>query len=280
MSQQPIYTFGGAGPVMHLAVANGFPPAVYAPLLQPFTVNYGVICLPPRALWPGQQPPAELHDWQMIADDLLAGLWEYDLSNVIAVGHSFGGIASLLAVIAEPGRFRALCLLDPTILPPHTMDYMAQMQASGDMSSFPLMQAALRRRRRFDNAQTLYDYCKSKMLFADWPDETIRLYAEFGTRLAADGSVELSWSPEWEAYYFSTLYTRTWDELPKLPPNFPVLVVRGADSDTFLPEDYDQVRRLLPGATCHEIPGHGHLFPQTAPDETRHIMADWLAALP
>jgi len=135
----------------------------------------------------------------------------------------------------------------------------------------------MRRKRTWATVEEAYAYFKGKTLFATWPDETVRLYAESGTKTAAGGGVELAWPPEWEAYYFSTLYTKTWDELPKL--KLPLLVIRGGDSDTFQAESAEQLRALLPEAAYAEIPGHGHMFPQSAPDATRQIIAEWLANL-
>lgn len=275
---QAVYEFGGTGPIIHIAVANGFPPVTYKPLVEAFTDRYRVVSLPPRGLWPGEQPPDDLRDWRMIADDLADGLAQHHFRDVIAIGHSFGGIASLLAAVKHPDRFRALVLLDPTIFTQSAMDMMAQMQADGSIREFPLTQGALRRKRSWANAEEAYIYFKGKALFASWPDEVVRLYAEEGTKPAADGGVELLWPPEWEAYYFCTMYTGTWDILPKL--RIPLLVIRGSDSDTFQVESAEQVRALLPDSDYAEIPGHGHMFPQSAPDATRRVIADWLADLP
>jgi pimeloyl-ACP methyl ester carboxylesterase len=275
----PLQDFGGKGPVMHLAPANGFPPATYALLLQPFTSRYRVLSLLPRALWPGEQPPLALRQWDALADDLLAGMDEHGLSDVIAIGHSFGGIASMIAAARQPARFRALCLLDPTLFRPEWMEGMEQMQRDGSIREFPLAQGALRRRRTFDSSQAAYDYFKSKALFADWPDEALRLYANAGTRPTDEGGVELLWPPEWEAYYFMTGYTRSWEIAPQLRGKLPVLAVRGMESDTFVPETAAMLREILPDMQYAEIPGHGHLFPQTAPDETRAVIEAWLAGV-
>jgi len=273
---QPIYQLGGAGQVIHLAVANGFPPPTYAPLVEPLTIHYRVVSLPPRALWPGELPPDDLRDWHTVAEDLLDGLAYYDLKDVIAVGHSFGGIASILAAAMQPERFRALVLLDPTILPDSAMAAMAQMQADGSIRDFPLAQGALRRKRQWATIEEASTYFRGKALFHDWSDDSVRLYAETGTR-PTDGGVELVWPPEWEAYYFCTLYTPIWDEVPKL--RLPTLVLRGGESDTFMPEAAARVCSLIPGATYAELPGYGHLFPLSTPDETQQIIGAWLAGL-
>ena len=90
--------------------------------------------------------------------------------------------------------------------------------------------------------------------------------------------MELIWPPEWEAYYFSTVYTDTWAALPQLKGKLPILTIRGGDTDTLTPEAAEQMRTILPDMTYAEVPGHGHLFPQSAPGETAAIIQRWLAA--
>lgn len=276
---QPLYTFGGDGPIMNIAVANGFPPQTYAPLLQPFTAAYRVVCLPPRALWSDVPPPPEQPgSWRSVADDLLAGIRQHDLTGIIAVGHSFGGIASLLAALDEPQRFRALILLDPTVLLPELVQMMKVAQETGQTDLIPLVQTASRRRSQFNSVDEAFTYFKGKALFADWPDEVLRLYTE-GLLQPADSGFELAWSPEWEVHYYRSMYTAIWETLPRLRGLLPTLVIRGGTSTTLVEESVEKVRALVPDATYVDIPGHGHLFPQSAPHETRQVMEDWLRSL-
>src|SRR5690349_8857172 len=137
---QSIFEFGGKldAPVMQMALANGFPPQTYIPMLEGFTDRYRVVSLPPRALWNGQHDPSEVHAWRDLADDLLAGMDTFGLNNVVAVGHSFGGIASALAVIKQPQRFRALILLDPTMMPLRYLNVVRLMRLIGQEDRMPL----------------------------------------------------------------------------------------------------------------------------------------------
>ena len=281
MTLQPIFEFGGAqdAPLIHVAVANGFPPQTYLPLVQSLTERYRVVSLPPRALWPEAQDPAQLRSWREVADDLLRGLRHYDLKEVIAIGHSFGGIASLLAAIEEPSRFRGLCLLDPTVMSPKASEQIAIVQQNGQMDAMPLVQGALRRRRQFASVEAAHEYFKSKPLFSTWPAETVRLYAESMMQAAADGEgMELTWSPEWEAQYYRHVFPYSWEVLPRTPDDLLILTLRGTNSDTLSSESVARMQAILPQMRYGEISG-GHLFPQTAPAATREAIMRWLDQL-
>lgn len=273
---QPMYHFGGDGPVLHLAIANGFPPQTYTPLVTPWLGRFRVVNLPPRALWPGETPPAKRVNWRkLVARDLLNGILDHDLRDVVAIGHSFGGIASLLAAADAPDRFRALVLLDPTILSPPIMRLIRAARFLGFDNGYGLAPRAEKRRDRFESVEEAYTYFKGKRLFADWDDDVLRQYAA-SMLPTSDGDVTLAWPRAWEAYYFRTVYTGTWAHLSALRGKMPILVVRGGTSDTFMPSVAARMRRILPEMAYAEVPGHGHLFPQSAPQETYRIIDDWL----
>lgn len=271
----PLYDYGGSGAVIHMAIANGFPPLTYAPMLTPLTEHYRVVSLPPRPLWHHPPPPKELRSWETFADDFLAGLREHNLNNVVAIGHSLGSVTSLVAVARDPSRFRALILLDPTIFPRHIFFIMNLLYTFNIQPRIPIVQGALKRRARFANADEAFTYWRGKRLFHDWSDDVLHLYAESMTQPAADGQgVELTWSPEWEARIYETILATTWRYIPKL--RVPVLIVRAQNSDTFSPQAASQFRRALPEAAYVEIEGYGHLFPHAAPERAYQEISRFL----
>lgn len=267
-----------AAPVLHIAPANGFPPQTYLPMLRGLSAKYRVVCCPPRALWGDQAPPAELRDWRMVADDLLAAFERWRLRDIVAVGHSLGGIASLLAVLQEPARFKALAMLDPVMLMPDALAWFKSMIDNGSASQSPLIQAAMRRRRHFVSREQAFQRFRAKSSFADWTDAALRLYVEHGLRARADGpGFELTWTIEWEIYYYSTIYQPIWQVLHQLDGLLPILMIRGENSDTFTEESLHLARSTLRSAELVTLEGQGHLFPQAAPDAAAPIIADWLA---
>lgn len=275
---QPLIELGGdaVAPVLHIALANGFPPQTYLPLLRPLMRDFRVVCAPPRALWGDETPLplAEAPDWTQVAADLLAALDHFGLQEVVAVGHSMGGVASMIAAIQQPQRFRALVLLDPTFLTEDIIALLAAAHQMGLSDQHPLAQAASRRKMHFDSAAAFYERYRARPLFADWDDETLRLYAQYGTQSAGTG-VQLAWSAAWEAHYFSTGFTATWQTIPLLDGLLPTLILRGDHSDTYTAASAARVAQLLPHATHATIAG-GHLFPQSAPQETAEVLQTWL----
>jgi len=272
-----LFEFGGSGPIIHLAIANGFPPETYRLLVEPLTAHFRVVALPPRALWHGERDPRELRSWHNMADDIRAGLRAHNLTEVIAIGHSMGGVASILAAIDEPARFRGLILLDPTIMLPHMLRFVKVARFFGQMDRSPMVERTKRRRREFESTDAAYQYFRKRPLFANWPDPTVRHYAESMTRPRKHApGVELSWTPEWEAQYYRTLYADSWRMLPRIRGKLPALFIRGGESDTFLAPAAERVSKLLPDAAQVVIPSHGHLFPQSAPEATCAEIIKWL----
>lgn len=265
----------GGAPLLHLALANGFPPRVYLPLARQLS-GYHAVCIPPRALWGVQAPPTEYRDWRADADDLLGGFEAHDLREVVAVGHSLGGVVSMLALLKAPERFKALIMLDPPILLPGMLEMIRAAWEHDRVAEIPMVQAARRRRQIFASREDAFERFRSKPLFADWSDESLWLYVQHGLKRAASGQYELVWSTAWEAHYFSTVYLKIWETLPRLTGSPPALIVRGGASDTLGAGAFKRLQSLAPALDCIEMAGQGHLFPLAAPGETARLIMDWL----
>lgn len=268
--------FGGQGPVIHLAHANGFPPGAYRPLAETLVGDYHVIGLATRPLWPGSRPD-QAPSWRPLADDLIAALDDLGLQGILGVGHSLGGVLTMWAAIRRPDLFRAVVLIDPVILPPAWLWVARTMRVIGLGRRLPLVQGALRRRRIWPSRSDCYAHYRDKALFARWPDASLWAYVEAGTRPRADGQVELVYPPAWEAHIFATVPTNVWRDVPRL--TVPALVIRGAHSDTFRAASQARMARLLPQARFLVIPGAGHLVPMERPQEVGATIRDFLAAV-
>lgn len=272
----PIEELGGAGPPLLLAPANGFPPGTYLPAFAPLRDRYRLLALPPRPLWPGiGPPPDESGDWNILADDILRSLNHHQVEPALAIGHSFGAVALILAAAREPDRFLGLALLDVTVMTRERMADVASLRRYGLEIRTPLIRGALNRRDRFASLDEAFEFWRGKSLFADWSDDALQCYAEAVLVRDHDG-YSLRWSGAWEAWYYRSYHTTTWEAVDRLPRNLPLLVVRGGLSDTFSAEAAEGLLRASPSARLITLPDHGHLFPQSAPAQTLDAVEPWL----
>lgn len=269
----PFHDFGGDGPLVHFAHANGFPPATYRPFIATLTDRYHVIGLPARPLWPGSRPE-EISGWHPMAEDLIRALDGLKARGIFGVGHSMGGVLTLWAAIQRSDLFRAVVLIDPVILPPHYLWVARAMRRLGLVYRHSLIWRTLRRRRTWPDRKACFRYFREKPFFARWPDESLWAYVEAGTRERPEGGVELVYSPEWEARIFALIPTDVWRAVPRL--RTPALVVRGAHSGTFRPQAMARMQRLLPGARYCVVPDAGHMVPLERPVETGAIVRAFL----
>lgn len=278
MVNYPLEDLGGRGDLLHIAPANGFPIQSYQPLIDDLAQDYQLVHLPPRAVWEDEPVPSEHRSWkETVARDLDQGMQQHRLNNVIGVGHSFGGIATLLTVIANPERFKALVLLDPTIFSSLMLWglWIKQRLRIDD----PMSKGAERRRDRFDSYQEADDRLRKKALFADWDEHAFQGYIDSMMIDPLKGDVRLRWAKAWEAYYFRTIYTGIWRDLPKLNGQLPILTIRGGTSDTLTASVAQRLQKLLPDMVYHEMVGHGHLFPHSAPRQTAQIIRRFLSEI-
>jgi pimeloyl-ACP methyl ester carboxylesterase len=256
--------WGGEGPPLHLAHANGFPAASYRSLIGLLTPHFNVVSLEARPLW-SSDDPATLRSWDPMAADLRAGLRRRGLRGLLGVGHSLGGTLSALAAAAEPELFSALVLIDPVVFTRPRSWFWSATQRLGQASRFSLVRQARERRVDWPDRDALRAAYRDRRTFAGWAPEAFEDYLAAGFVDAADGGVRLRYPREWEARIFEVCPADVWRELTRIP--VPVLFVRGEASDTFLRTASRRGRRELAAARSVEVPGSSHFLPFERPAE-------------
>lgn len=275
----PSIDFGGAGLPLHFAHANGYTPLAYRPLIETLTPRYRVFSMFLRPLWPEQaHGPNGLKDWSPLADDLIRFLDERGEKNVIGVGHSIGGVVTLLAALRRPELFRAVVMIDPVLFPPGFLRLWTVIDKLGLVRRLhPLIPATLRRQRVFKSVDAMYESYRRKKVFERIGDRNLRTCVEALVRPRPDGQVELVYPPEWEARLYLVgpqVDWQLWKELRALRP--PALIVRGGDVEPGWPDGTGAVKQRLPHAEIHTIDGAGHLVPLERPGEVGAVIQSFL----
>lgn len=278
MTNIPHFDLDGNGLPLHFLHANGYPPACYKPLLELLKTKYHVFGMSLRPLWPDSNPD-EIEDWNPFSEDLLRFLSSHETAPVIGVGHSIGAIVTLRAGLRDPNRFRALVLIDPVLFPPRRLISWNFIRAIGlGHRLHPMIAGSSKRRRTFDDLDTVFRAYRNRKIFRYMSDENLRIYIEGITKPKGDG-YELVFSPEWETrIYFTGLRDfDIWRDLHRL--KVPTLFIRGAETDTFWEEAARLVERKQPNAKMETLEKSTHLLPLERPKEVFDILQSFLKTL-
>ena len=174
------------------------------------------------------------------AADVNAIVEKLDLHDVVLVGHSMGGLVSLLYAATYPGRLKALVVVDSTLR--STQDRVASLHRIGNRegSSYATNDEFVARFKvRPEGTQAA--------------PEIIRYLAERGGRQGPDG--------RWRHKFDRNVYSKR--ELIDIPPlwdrvKIPALIVKGGLSDRVTPEIYADIKARAPQVALAEVPGSEH----------------------
>jgi pimeloyl-ACP methyl ester carboxylesterase len=268
----PFEDHGGRGPALHFAHANAYPPGSYRRFLTLLAESFQVTAVHHRPLWPGSDP-ATLESWHDIANDLIAFFDQRKMAGAVGVGHSLGGVVTMMASLKRPELFRLLILIDPVFLPPPALELFSGPHGPFSAEEQPLVQGALKRRNEWPSRQAAFERFRAKGVFSRLSDEVLWDYVRHGTRETGDGRVELAYSAAWEARIYALPPTDVWHLIPQV--SHPMLAIRGAESDTLLPEAWALWQQLQPQATFVEVADSGHLLPMERPEVVAGIIGDF-----
>jgi len=276
----PYQEFQQEGEVLHFCHANGYPPGTYRILLEDISTKFHVFAMHMRPLWHSSSP-VELEDWRPLAIDLSNFLDEHNLHNLVGTGHSMGATTTLRLALMQPERFRALVLIDPVLFPPRfciVWDYIYRLGFGHKLH--PLVSGARRRKRSFQSQEAMFKNYRYKKVFRNLSDDVLRDYVDSLASVRLDSCVELSYTPEWEAQIYVTgvrADMEIWRNLSSLKR--PLMIIRGAKSNTFWEKTGKIIRNHLPDAKIFSVRGATHLVPLEKPKEVSNLIFKFLQSI-
>jgi pimeloyl-ACP methyl ester carboxylesterase len=225
-----------------------------------------------RPLWPGSEPPT-IVSWRDLGRDFGRILSDREIRRAIGVGHSLGGALSILAAAADPSVFRTLVLIDPVVFTGLQALFWGALKNLGFSNRLPLIRGARRRRDRFPDLDAVRSAYARKSVFSTWDPQVLEDYVQAGFTETGEGDVVLRYSKAWESRIFELTPASLWSDIRRV--EVPMLVIRGASSDTFLPAAADRIRRQIPGATVVELPDTTHFLPMESPETVATTIIEW-----
>ena len=264
--------WGGDGLQLVFAHANGFPPAAYRVLLEELSCRFRTTAFAARPLWRGSDLKA-ISSWKDLSGDLRRAMTQRGFRQVVGVGHSLGGALSIMAAAEDSSLFSALALVDPVVFSGVHGLFWGSLKRLGFSHRLPLIRGALRRRDRFPSLEAVRSAYAGKSVFSTWDPEVLGDYVRAAFSDTGEGEVVLRYSKDWEARIFELTPASVWSDLRRV--SMPMLVIRGASSDTFRTGAASKFRRKLPNATVIELPDTTHFLPMERPAAVAAAIIDW-----
>lgn len=251
-------------PLLQVLHGNGFCGRVYDPLLQALAADFDLwLCdLPGHG---DSEAMPRFPGWNLFAQAALecarTATKRYGDVPRLALGHSLGGVLTML-MLAEPDQpFRRAVLLDPVLFPPAMLLAMRLGLARFN----PLARASARRRRQWPDRPAAAKALHGRGTYKGWADEALQAFVTHALRDEADGSVTLKCTPELEAAIFASSPQGLWPAVQRVV--VPTLILHGRDTMPFVQRGARHAQALNPAITERTVDG-GHCFMQQHPADS------------
>ncbi|RJG06472.1 alpha/beta hydrolase [Noviherbaspirillum cavernae] len=259
-------------PPIHFVHANSYPAGTYRLFLAHLSEHYDVQALDMHAHNP--KYPVR-NGWDALAKELTDELLARYNAPVVLVGHSMGGMLSLMVANARPDLVSSVILLDSPVVAGWRAALLRIAKTLGADRKFPPAQASAKRKNLWPSAEDAHRHYAAKRLFAIWPQEVLRDYLQHGLAPHPQG-VTLRFTRETETAVYRSLPHHIGGMVRRSFP-VPVGFIGGIDSVECRQAGLTATRRLV-GKHFTQIAG-GHLFPMESPVAAAHAVHAMLQEL-
>jgi pimeloyl-ACP methyl ester carboxylesterase len=264
--------WGGKGPSLLLLHANGFLGRIYRVLICQLIPQYRVWTMDLRGQGDSERTELSETHWQSMSQDVVGVIDQLGLRGFYGIGHSGGGALLALYAATHPGQVKALALLEPVTIPQEPA-FVQRLSAE----NHPLVERTLRRRVVWDSRQQLFTGYQGKDAFANWQEEVLWDYVNYGTTDLPDGRVTLKCAAEVEAHVFATTMSLDiFSQTDKI--DCPVLILRGEFTDVPLAVVAERLAQRIPKGTLATVPGTSHFLPMEKPEQIGQMIREYFAA--
>jgi pimeloyl-ACP methyl ester carboxylesterase len=256
------------------AHANGFGAGLYQPLFDLWQAA-GFQVLGPQRF--GHDPRYPVTDrWPRLRDQLIdfADAHADRPAPTYLVGHSLGGVLSLMAASKRPDLAAGVVVLDSPVMNGWRAHSLHMLKASGLIKRVSPSRNALRRRHDWPTREAVRAHFAAKAVFARWDARMLDAYVASGFDDVA-GRVALGFRREIEARIYDTLPHDLGARLRRHPLRCPAACIAGTQSAEMRQAGLDGIRGLV-GSRLHWIEGT-HLYPMEKPEQTAALVLQCIA---
>ena len=217
------------------------------------------------------------HLVRQLADFATQRQKEADGQPLWLVGHSLGGILSLMCAARHPQLARGVLMLDSPVIAGWRAGAMGVVKRTPLMKRLSPSQVSRRRRDQWESREAVFRHFRGKKMFAAWDEQVLHDYVDHGT-FDADGTWRLAFDREVESVIYDTLPHQIGTLLRAHPLQCPVAFVGGlASLEMKQAGGLDSIAELTEGRVM--MLGGSHLFPMEKPLATAAAIEASLRAL-
>lgn len=201
---------------VHFLHGNGFCSATLWPVAQHLPQDWSLYFTDLPGHGGSEQPNDAMPDWRAMArriGDALA--LRTQGQPVVGVGHSIGGMLTLLLASERPELFSRIILLDPIFFSPGIQLAQATLRHTGLWSRMRLVTSVQKRRQHWPDQQALHADLRGKSLYRHWDDLAFECFVA-GATVARENGVSLACNPMWEANIFGSYPRKLWAAVKQL----------------------------------------------------------------
>lgn len=267
----------GGTPAIVFSHANGFPAGTYRVHFEAWrAAGYAVHAIERI----GHDPAYPVSsNWPRLREQLVHFIEREVGGPAYLVGHSLGGMLSLLVACRRPDLARGLLMIDSPVVTGWRAHGLRMAKATGLIERISPGKVSRRRRQAWDAWDDVLPHFARKAAFARWDPRVLRDYVDSGFDRAGDGA-QLGFRRDIETRIYDTLPHNLGPLLRRHPPRCPVGFLAGNRSVEMRQAGVAASRKLA-GDGFEWVEG-GHLFPMERPDETAAkvlaVLERWRAA--
>ena len=258
-------------PIIHFSHGNSYPAGSYRKFFDGLSADYDIRYVDMY----GHDPQYPVTDgWPKLVEHLIATVEGYG-QPVILLGHSLGGMLSMMAAKQRPELVRCVVMLDSPVVAGWRAALLRGSKGYAWSDNFSPAKFSLKRRHVFSNAAVAHKHFSSKPMFAAWAPGVLQDYLDSGLEPHPEG-VQLRFRREIE----TEIYRGLPHHLGRLAGGtypVPIGFIGGTDSVELRQAGLGATRALVK-SNFLEIEG-GHLFPMESPAKAARLAHEMIARL-
>lgn len=218
-------------------------------------------------------------NWPHLRDELIEQIEQQAQlahAKIMLVGHSLGGLLSLMAAAKRPDLVQGLVMLDSPVVTGWRAHSLQIVKATGLIRRVSPAKVAAQRRHEWPDRGAVLAHFKPKHAFARWDPRALAAYVEAGFE-ERDGKTVLRFRRNIEARIYNSLPHQMSEMLRRQPLQCGCAFVGGTKSVELRQGGTAMARAL---AKQHFVWFEGtHLYPFERPDDTAALVLDLMDIL-